>query len=138
MPTRKSQSDLLKPPPLLAGDTVGIVAPASNIQRDLLERGCAALRKLGYKPFFFDSIFDRDLYFAGPVERRVREFHQMFERDDIRAIICARGGYGCNYLLEHLDLDLIRRHPKIVAGYSDLTAILHCLHDATRLVTFHR
>jgi muramoyltetrapeptide carboxypeptidase len=137
MPTPKSPSSLLKPPPLLAGDTVGIIAPASNIQRDLLERGCAALRKLGYKPFFFDSIFDRDLYFAGPVERRVREFHEMFERDDVRAIVCARGGYGCNYLLEHLDLDLIRRHPKILVGYSDLTAFLTCLHDATGLITFH-
>src|SRR5258706_8518150 len=137
MPTPNPQPSPIKPPPLLPGDRVGIVAPASSIQRNLLERGCDALRKLGYKPFFFDSIFDRDLYFAGPVGRRVREFHDMVERDDVRAIVCARGGYGCNYLLEHLDLDLIRRHPKICVGYSYLTAWLTWLHDATGLVTFH-
>ena len=68
-------------------------------QAGALERGCEALRRLGYEPFYFDSILERDLYFAGSVERRARELEEMFERDDIRAIICARGGYGSNYLL---------------------------------------
>src|SRR5207248_7062080 len=58
----------VKPPSLSAGETVGIVAPASNIQRSMLEAGCRALRDLGYKPFYLDSILDRDLYFAGSVE----------------------------------------------------------------------
>lgn len=128
---------LIKPPALHFGDTVGIVAPGSNIQRDDLRQGCEALRRLGYKPFYLDSIFDRDLYFAGSVERRVRELHEMFEREEVRAILCARGGYGCNYLLEHLDLELVRRHPKILVGYSDVTALLTWVHDQTGLVTFH-
>src|SRR5882757_2012557 len=89
----------IKPPALCTGDKVGIVAPASNIKRELLERGCEGLRRLGYEPFYFDSILERDLYFAGPVERRVRELQEMFVREDVRAIICARGGYGSNYLL---------------------------------------
>jgi len=122
---------------LQAGDTVGIVAPASNIKREMLEAGCAALRALGYKPFYFDSILDQDLYFAGPVERRARELEQMFERDEVRAILCARGGYGANYLLPALDLKKIARQPKIFVGYSDLTCLLTWLFDAAGLVTFH-
>jgi muramoyltetrapeptide carboxypeptidase len=99
--------------------------------------GCEALRVLGYEPVFDNSVFSADLYFAGSAERRARELETMFERDDIRAIVCARGGYGCNYLLPHFDLDVIRRHPKIFVGYSDVTTLLTWFHDATGLVTFH-
>lgn len=127
----------IKPPALRSGDTVGIVAPASAIQKDLLEAGCAGLRRFGYKPFYLDSIFDHDLYFAGSVKRRARELEQMFTREDVRAIVCARGGYGANYLLEELDLDVIKAHPKIFVGYSDVTALLTWFADAANLVTFH-
>ena len=126
-----------KPSALRAGDKVGIVAPASNIKVDLLEQGCEGLRRLGYEPFYFDSILERDLYFAGSVERRARELEAMFERDDIRAIVCARGGYGSNYLLNALDLGKIAAHPKIFVGYSDLTSLLTHFADAANLVTFH-
>ena len=102
----------IKPPALQAGDTVGIVAPASNVKREHLEAGCERLRRLGYRPFYFDSILDQDIYFAGSAERRVRELEEMFVRDDVRAIVCARGGYGSNYLLELLDLKKIKTHPK--------------------------
>ena len=127
----------IKPPALRAGDKVGIVAPASNIKADLLERGRESLRRQGYEPFYFDSILERDLYFAGSVERRARELEAMFERDDIRAIVCARGGYGSNYLLNALDLGKIAAHPKIFVGYSDLTILLTHFADAANLVTFH-
>jgi len=127
----------VKPPALRPGDTVGIVAPASNIKRADLEAGCEALRRAGYVPFFFDSILERDLYFAGSVERRTRELEAMFARADVRAIVCARGGYGANYLLEALDLEKIKAHPKIFAGYSDISTLLTCFADAGNLTTFH-
>ena len=116
---------------------MGIIAPASNIQRDLLAAGCARLRELGYKPFYYDSILSQDLYFAGSVERRVFEVEQMFARDDIRAIICARGGYGSNYLLGALNLRNILSHPKIFVGYSDNTTLLTYFADSLGFVTFH-
>src|SRR5919197_1669073 len=119
------QTSRAKPPALQLGDTFGIVAPASNIQRDLLENGCAVLRELGYKPFYFDSIFEQDLYFAGSVERRAREMEEMFVRDEVRAIICARGGYGSNYLLRKLQPQKIVPYPKIFVGYSDITTLLN-------------
>jgi muramoyltetrapeptide carboxypeptidase len=126
-----------KPPALRPGDTVGIVAPASNLQPALLEAGCRALSEQGYKPFYLPSILEQNLYFAGSLERRVRELEEMFERDEVRAIICARGGYGCNYLLPELNLEKIRSHPKILVGYSDITTLLTFLADACRIVTFH-
>ena len=127
----------LKPPPLRPGDTVGIVAPGSPLKRDLLLAGCEGLRRLGYKPVYNDSILDRDLYFAGTTRRRARELEEMFERDDVRAIICARGGYGTNYLLQELDLATLARHPKIFVGYSDVTTLLTWFTTAAGLVTFH-
>ncbi len=127
----------VKPPALRPGDTVGIVAPASNLKPSDLETGCEALRRAGYSPFYFDSIFDQDLYFAGSVARRTRELEDMFTREEIRAIVCARGGYGANYLLTDLDLEKIKAHPKIFVGYSDITALLTRFADVCGLVTFH-
>jgi muramoyltetrapeptide carboxypeptidase len=127
----------IKPPALRPGDTVGIVAPASNIKTTELEAGCEGLRRAGYRPFYFDSILEQDLYFAGSVQRRARELEDMFTRDDVRGVVCARGGYGCNYLLEALDWKKIREHPKIFVGYSDLTALLTYFHNSLGFVTFH-
>jgi len=132
-----SDTQPVKPRALRPGDTVGIVAPASNLKRPDLEAGCDALRRAGYIPFYFDSILGQDLYFAGSVERRARELEDMFLRDDVRAIVCARGGYGTNYLLGELDLDKVKSHPKIFVGYSDITTLLTWFCDAADLVTFH-
>jgi len=127
----------IKPPVLRPGDKVGIVAPASYFNREEFDAGCAALRKLGYDPVYSDSIFERDLYFAGTAQRRARELQEMFDRDDIGAILCARGGYGANYLLPHLDIKKIAAHPKILVGYSDITSLLTYIWDTTGIVTFH-
>src|SRR3989442_4117201 len=134
-PTAKPR---VKPPALKPGDVVGIVAPASDIKRELLEAGCDALRELGYKPFYFDSILERDSYFAGSHERRAPELQKMFERDDVPAIICARGGDGSNYLLNALDLPRISSRPKIFVGYSDITTLLTYFSDAGGFLTFQR
>ena len=127
----------IKPPALRPGDTIGIIAPASNIKREQLEAGCETVRRLGYKPFYLDSILEKDFYFAGSVGRRARELHEMFRRDDVRAIVCARGGYGANYLLDTLNLENIKAHPKIFVGYSDITTLLTYVLDSVGLVTFH-
>jgi muramoyltetrapeptide carboxypeptidase len=132
-----SKNSRTKPRALRPGDKVGIVAPASNVNPELLEAGCNGLRRAGYEPFYFESILDRDLYFAGSVERRARELEDMFARDDIRAIICARGGYGSNYLPLTLDPKKIVSHPKILVGYSDVTTLVCCMADSANFVTFH-
>jgi muramoyltetrapeptide carboxypeptidase len=132
-----SQKPRIKPPALRPGDSIAIVAPASNINRGLFEQGCNVLRDFGYRPIYLESIFDRDLYFAGTVDRRIHELEEMFTREDVRAILCARGGYGSNYLLGKLDPAKIASHPKIFVGYSDLTSLLTYFCDSGGFVTFH-
>jgi muramoyltetrapeptide carboxypeptidase len=132
-----AQTTRVKPRALGPGDTVGIVAPASNIKRELLDKGCEALRQLGYTPFYFDSILDQDLYFAGSADRRARELEEMFARDEVRGILCARGGYGANYLSGRVDLRKIASHPKIFVGYSDITTLLTWFADSGGFVVFH-
>jgi len=132
-----AQTARVKPRALRPGDTVGIVAPASNIKRELVEKGCEALRQLGYKPFYFESILEQEIYFAGSAERRARELGEMFARDEVRGILCARGGYGANYLLGRVDLQKIADHPKIFVGYSDITTLLTWFADSAGFVTFH-
>ena len=131
------QSERLRPAALRPGDKVGIIAPAGPIDADVLEAGCAWLVRKDLQPYYLPSILDRELYFAGSAARRLDEFHEMFLRSDIKAIICARGGYGCNYLLPKIDLDLVRSNPKIFCGCSDVTTLLTYLCDAAGMVTFH-
>ncbi len=116
---------------------MGIVAPASSFRREDFQAGCEKLNKMGYHPVYGESIFDRDFYFAGSIARRTRELEEMFERDDVKAVLCARGGYGSNYLLPLLDLGKVAGKPKIVIGYSDVTSLLTYFCDAGRFVTFH-
>jgi len=127
----------LTPPALQPGDTVGIIAPASGFNRERFLAGCERLRQMGYRPWYLDSIFARDLYFAGSIERRVRELEEMFEREEVRAVLCARGGYGCNYLLDRVDIAKVVEHPKIFVGASDVTTLLTWFLDTAGLVTFH-
>lgn len=129
--------ELLRPAALKPGDKVGIIAPSSGFRPSDFEAGCERLRRLGYEVVYSPSIFDRDLYFAGSAQRRAQELHQMFVHPEVKAVLCARGGYGANYLLPHLDPKLIRENPKVFAGSSDVTSLLTYILDKARLVTFH-
>ena len=132
-----SHKSVLCPSVLQQGDTIGIVAPAGPVNREQFEAGIQRLRELGFNPVFTKSVFSRELYFAGEVRRRVDELHEMFRLGEVKAIVCARGGYGSNYLLPHLNLGMIARNPKIFCGYSDATTLLTHLHDTIGLVGFH-
>jgi muramoyltetrapeptide carboxypeptidase len=128
---------IIKPPALRQGDKIGLIAPASSFSREGFTAGCDRLRQMGYEPVYASDIFDRDIYFAGPAERRTREFTEFWQRGDIAALICVRGGYGSNYLLESLDFAMAARRPKILLGCSDITTLLTAIADRTGLVTFH-
>jgi muramoyltetrapeptide carboxypeptidase len=131
------ERQIIKPPALKPGDRIGLIAPASSFNREAFLTGCERLRQMGYEPVYSDSIFERDLYFAGGAERRITEFAELWERDDIAALICVRGGYGSNYLLEKLDFEKLAARPKILLGCSDITSLLTAIHDRTGLMTFH-
>lgn len=128
----------VKPPRLKPGDTVGLVIPSSAqwdpMAVDIL---LDSLKVLGVKGKLGQHVFDRRGYFAGRDEDRAKDLNAMFADPEVDAIHCIRGGWGAARLLPLLDWDTIARHPKILVGYSDITALLLSLHARTGLVTFH-
>jgi len=129
---------LLKPRPVAPGSAIGIVAPASHAQPDRIECGIEALRSLGYMPQLGPNTLLREpLYFAGTPAQRLADLHAAFADPQTSAIIALRGGYGSNYLLEGLNLDLIAKNPKPFLAYSDLTGVQLHLLDQIGLPAFH-
>jgi muramoyltetrapeptide carboxypeptidase len=129
---------LLKPSSVPNDALVAVVSPASTPQPDRVESGLEALRSLGYAAQPADHVLTRGpLYFAGTPEMRLRDLHHAFADDEVRAIFSTRGGYGSNYLLDALDLDLIVESAKPFFGYSDLTAPQLWLLDQIQLPAFH-
>ena len=128
----------LKPPHVSPGSTLAVVSPASHPQAQRIDSAIARLEQEGYRIKRGRHLLSRSRpYFAGTAEERLEDLHAAFADRDVAAIICSRGGYGSNYLLEHLDLELIRRNPKPLFGYSDLTALQTLLLDKLGLVAFH-
>ncbi len=129
---------LLKPAAVPSDASVAVVSLASTPQNERVERGLEALRVLGYTPQAAEHILTRGpLYFAGTPEMRLRDLHHAFADDALRAIFCTRGGYGSNYLLDGLDLDLIAESAKPLIGYSDLTAPQLWMLDQIGLPSFY-
>ncbi|NLW08198.1 MAG: LD-carboxypeptidase [Clostridia bacterium] len=131
----------MKPPRLVKGDTVGIIAPASPLpQIEYLSRGIQFWQKLGYRVRTSSNIKQAGSYhgyLAANDAERLADLQQMFCDPEIKALICLRGGYGSLRLLDSINYDLIRSHPKILVGYSDITALHLALQRMTGLVTFH-
>lgn len=130
-------TSVIKPPRLKPGDTIGIAAPASAFDEDAFAEGVRRIRDAGYRTFFRPDVFSRDNYLAGSDERRAGELNRLFADRSIKAIFCARGGYGSQRILPMLDRETIGKNPKIFMGYSDVTALHCCLHKICGLVTFH-
>ena len=130
---------IIKPIKLKKGDTVGIIAPSEPIiYKQKFRRGVQELKKLGLKVVFSKNIFKRyGGYMAGTPEDRLDDLHSMFKNKKIKAIFAARGGFCCNQLLSLIDWKLIKKNPKIIFGYSDVTVLLNAIYQKTGLVTFH-
>lgn len=129
---------VVKPAAVSSGARVAVVAPASNAKPERIEGGIAALERYGFDVVPAAHAKGKDApYFSGTVEERLEDLHWAFADTDIDAIFCTRGGYGSNYLLEDLDLDLIAKNPKPFFGYSDLTVVQTWLLDQLGLVSFH-
>ena len=126
----------IKPPALRPGDLIGIVAPASNIKPDLLAEGCRELERLGFRTLHRPGITTSYRYFSGTDERRAAELLEMIRTPEVRAIFCARGGYGSARLIPYLEPEIIQANPKIINGSSDITTLLTFL-DRNGLVGFH-
>ena len=129
---------LLKPPAVQSGAGISVIAPASFAQSERVERGLEALRALGFAPRLGQHALERGpLFFAGTREQRLADLHAAFLDKSTSAVMCLRGGYGSNYMLDGIDLELIRKHPKQFFAYSDLTGVQLRLLDELGLPAFH-
>ncbi len=131
------QSGLAKPERLRKGDRVRLIAPASPFDRESFQAGKAVVEHLGLVPVMGRGGFARDGFLAGSDRRRAEELTRALQEEDTRAVWCIRGGYGTARLLPLLDLPRLRRCPKLLVGFSDVTALLVQLARPGGFVTIH-
>lgn len=128
---------MIQPPFLKTGDTISIVAPASSVTEDEIRHAIRYIASWGVKILYGKNLFRHMNSFAGTDIQRITDFQEMLDNPDVKAIICARGGYGTIRILDKLNFDLFRKHPKWIAGCSDICAIHACLQQQTRTESLH-
>lgn len=133
----KDEPPVIKPPRLKAGDKLGIVAPGSYISEEELQDSIKNLNQLGFETTYSEKVLLQSGYFAGSDKDRAEDLMEKFLDKSVKGIVCARGGYGCSRILPMLDYDVIRSNPKILIGYSDITALLYGIYQKSGLITFH-
>lgn len=128
---------LIKPPRLRQGDVVGLIAPGGYTNERSIEKAIHNIESLGLR--VKQGAYLREVFgnYAGSAQQRVADLHAMFADPEVKAIWPIRGGSGCISLLSHLDYGLIRSNPKVLLGYSDITALHLAIYRETGLVTFH-
>lgn len=130
--------EMVKPRALRPGATIGLVGPSSAIQVERgLERAVEAITGQGYRVKLSESCGQRWGYLSGEDGARARSVNALFADDGVDAILCLRGGYGAPRILDGIDYEAVRRHPKVFVGYSDVTALHGALHQRSGLVSFH-
>src|SRR5882672_2620227 len=124
----------LKPPALVPGSTIAVVAPASSAKAERIQRGCDNLTHLDYRVTENAAQLNADGYFSAPLKVRQTELQKALTRSDVRGVFCTRGGYGSAELLEGLKTARMKR-PKIFCAFSDLTSVHIFLWEKLRWVT---
>ncbi|MEJ7805528.1 MAG: LD-carboxypeptidase [Telluria sp.] len=134
---KAAKQRLIKPPRLHFGDTIGLVAPGGHTDDQAIARATAKIEQLGFRVRQGANLRAVHGNYGGSVQQRCDDLHAMFRDPEVKAIWCIRGGSGCISLLASLDYRLIRARPKILIGYSDITALHLAIHRHAGLVTFH-
>ncbi len=139
MPQTTVPRQTIIPRRLLPGDRIGVISPAGSLdsaRQARLERGLDYLRSRGFQIMEGKSLRRQTGYLAGSDDERAQDINDMLNNPDVRAIFCSRGGYGMSRLLDKIDYEAARRDPKIIMGYSDVTALSLALYEKSRLITF--
>jgi muramoyltetrapeptide carboxypeptidase len=134
---RRPSDDWLRPPALKPGDTIAFVAPAAPVEMAPLREYAKQLEKAGYKVLIPKGIGRKAGYLAGTDAERAAELNAAIRDPQVRAIFPCRGGYGLTRILDRIDYASLRRSPKIITGYSDLTALHLAVARQARVITFH-
>lgn len=126
----------IKPSILQPGDTVGIVTLGSPLAADVINSRIDVVKSLGFQVVVGESTYAADGFLAGSAEKRASDLMTMFADPQVKLILPVRGGVGVAGILPYLDYEFIKHHPKIVTGYSDITALLNVLAEYVDLITF--
>ena len=133
-----ANTKLAKPKHLQVGQTIGLIAPSSNVTENQdIAFAIDIIKSFGFKVKLGKHLYQRQGYLAGKDQERAHDVNQMFEDPQVDGIFCLRGGYGSPRILPYLDFDSIGAHPKVIMGYSDVTALLNAIHSKTGMITFH-
>ncbi len=128
---------MITPPPLKSGDTLGILAPARSVNPAEMEAFIRLVESWGFRIRKGDHLYDRQNQFAGGDEERAADIQRMLEDPEVRAIVCARGGYGSVRTLQHIDFSPLEKDPKWIAGFSDITVFHSYLNKFTGVESLH-
>ncbi len=131
------QEPRIFPKRLVKGDLIGLIAPGGVTNKKQLAQTIDNVEKLGFKTYHTKSVLSQYGYFAGRDKERAKDLMHMFTNKDVAGILCVRGGYGAIRILDLLDFKTIRQNPKVLIGYSDITAFLSSIYEHSGLITFH-
>ncbi len=128
---------MIKPQPLKKGDAVGVVSPAGLYNEDLIRKGIELLKSMGFRVKLYRENIKPFRYMAGSDEERADEFMSAFLDEEIRGIFASRGGYGSIRIIPYLKPEIIKTHPKVFVGYSDITSLHLFLLNRCGMICFY-
>ncbi len=128
---------MILPPPVVAGGTIGVVAPGGAVKAEALALGVAWLESAGFRVRVGEHVLARRRYCAGEPALRLADLERMLRDPEVGAVMCARGGYGTTHLLSMLDPALVASHPKLIIGYSDVSPLLGFVVERAGVVALH-
>lgn len=132
-----TEQSVIYPPSLMPGDTIAIVSPATTVKEEYVFGAERRLQEMGYKVRIMPgALGPSDGSYASSAERRLQDLQDAVSDTDIKAILCARGGYGAVHLIEQFDAETLRRNPKWLIGYSDISA-LHAMMRRAGVASIH-
>lgn len=131
------KSGTVKPNRLRPGDSVSLIAPSGPINDEKLQKAVSNLESLDLHPKIGKNIMAQNGYMAGTDRQRLDDLHAAYDDKDSKAVWCIRGGDGGNRLLPYVNYELIRSNPKILIGFSDITALLNAIYRTMGIIGYH-
>ncbi len=128
---------LLIPPYLKPGDTIGITCPAGDITEKEIQPAVQLIESWGFRILTGDTVGKKDFIYGGTDAERLADFQQMLDNPDVKAILCARGGYGSVHIVDQLNFSSLLKYPKWVIGFSDITVLLCHIHANLHVASIH-
>lgn len=134
----KQRPSAIKAPALKRGDLIAVTSPAGALRdAETAHEFKKKLEDLGFRVKMGESVFSKEGYLAGSDDLRSRELMQLITDKNVNAIVAMKGGYGCARILDKIDYDIIRQHPKIIMGFSDITSLINAIYEKSGLICFH-